>query len=379
MALIRGWRFLDSARINNIVRVLADELENRQPLVFLERTPVVDADDDEIVGKFKGQFFAADIVADDQEAVVYDTVGRFEFVANNIPNLKMGSRVSQSMINRLNRVRRNLGTQQDIRFLTDWENTLGETLITGVRQRMNALIAAMLIDDGAYDRLGIKLAGASWGTPADLKVTLTGNDRWSTDGGATANAHADFTPITDLQVMIQEIAPDVHGEMYNRITMSSKTFRFVTSSAEFQKRISGELRYSFGAGELNVRDTGMMRQLLANIIGAEIELYDGTYWERNNAGVRSRVRVLPANKVLFSNSADDMNGQAYDFANGIVTESVVAGLSSNHNGVGGEAFGPIAYYTADENLNPPDIKAWAVARGFPRKHRETCTAVYTVW
>src|SRR5574343_1608870 len=118
MALIRGWRFLDSARINRIVRTLADELEaaGMRNLLALQRTPVVNADDNEIVGKFKGQFVAADVISDDQEAAVYETVGQFEFVATEIPNLKLGSRVSQHMINRLARLRQNISGANDVKY-----------------------------------------------------------------------------------------------------------------------------------------------------------------------------------------------------------------------------------------------------------------------
>jgi len=364
--LIRGWQFLDSVKINTIVRTLADTLEQQQQLVFLNRTPIVDADDDDIVGKFSGQVFAADIIADDQEAVVYES-GKFTFVTSSIPNLKIGQRLSQGMINRLARLRRGIGQRNDLRFLTDWENTMAENLVIGIRQRINALICAMQIDALNYNRLGIKLDNATWGMPADLKVTPAVS--WDTAGSAT--------PITDMQVLANEYAPDVYGEVYNRATMSSKAFRYLTQTTEFQNRISGELRYNFGAGQLNTRDSGSMRQLLANILGMEIEIYDGTYWERSNAGTKQRTRVLPANKVILSNTQDDNNREAMDFANGVVTESIVSGLI-NEGDIGGESFGPISYYTGNTDLNPPDIRAWAVARGFPRKHREEATAVLTV-
>jgi hypothetical protein len=380
MALIRGWRFLDSVRINRVVRTLADELEaaGMRNLVALQRTPIVDADDDEIIGKFRGQFVAADVIADDQAAAVYDTVGRFEFISTNVPNIKMGSRIGQKMLDRLSRLRRNVSGANDVRFFTDWENTIAESLILGVRQRMNALICAMWLDDGDYNKYGIVLQNVSWGTPANLKVVLTGNHVWSADGGATTSAHADNTPITDLQVMLHETAPDTYGETYNRITMSSKAFRVMSGSAEFQARISGELRYNFGAGQLNVRDAGAMRQLAANILGVEVEIYDGIFYQAGNAGSRVQVRYIPENVVILSNSADDNDPNAMDFANGIVTESVVSDLVGN-GGIGGESFGPVAYYTGNTDLNPPDIRAWAVARGFPRKHRETATATLTVW
>lgn len=366
MALIRGWRFLDSVRINRIVRTLADELEaiGLRNLVALNRTPIVDADDAEIVGKFKGQFVAADVIADDQEAVTYDTVGAFEFIATNIPNLKLGSRVSQHMINRLARLRQNLSGANDVRYFTDWENTLAESLVTGVRQRMNALICAMWIDASSYDRYGIKLTNASWGTPAALKANAA--VAWGTEASAT--------PITDILTMANKTAPDTYGETYNRITMSSRAFRNMINTTEYKNLISGELRYNFQAGQMNMADYGAHRQMVANLLGMELEIYDGVFYERGNAGARTQVRYLAETKVVLSNSEDDNDPNAMDFANGVVTESIVSPLIG-HGGIGGEAFGPIAYFTGNENLNPPDITAWGVARGFPRKHRETATAV----
>lgn len=365
--LISGWRFLNNARINSIVRVLADELEFKQPLIFLGRTAVVDADDDEIVGRFTGKIFAADIIADDQEAVTYES-GAFTFVTNSIPNLKIGQRFSQTMLNRLARMKRNLGQAGDLKFFTDWENTLANNLVTGIRQRVNALICAMQIDSATYNRLGVNIQGATWGMPADLKVT----------SAVAWDDHTNATPLTDLQVLAQETAPDTYGEEYNRATMSSRAFRHLTQSVEFQNRVSGELRFNFGNGQLNIRDAGAMRNLLANIVGLEIEIYDGSYFEKNSTGNVARSRVLPSNKVLLSNTADDNNRAAMDFANGIVTESVVAGLIGDDGGIGGESFGPVSYYSGNQDLNPPDLVAWAVSRGFPRKHRVESTSVLTV-
>jgi len=365
--LISGWRFLDNARINSIVRVLADELDLQQPLLFLGRTAVVDADDDEIVGKFRGKVYAADVIADDQKAVTYE-VGKFEFVTNNIPNLKIGRRFSQGMINRLARLKRNLGQRNDVKAFTDWEQTTASYLVMGIRQRINSLICSMQIDSLNYNRLGIKLNNATWGMQQELKVTTAVG--W--------DDHTNATPLLDLQVLAQETAPDTFGISYNRATMSSVAFRHLTQSVEFQNRVSGELRYNFGNGQLNIRDAGAMRNLLANIIGMEIEIYDGSFFEQANNGVSTRSRVLPANKVLLSNTSDDNNRAVMDFANGVVTESVVAELVDQTSGIGGESFGPISYYTNNSDMNPPDLTAWAVARGFPRKHIEEATAVLTV-
>lgn len=374
MAQLKGWRFLESARINKIVRTLADELEaiGARNLIALQRTPIVNADDNEIVGKFKGQFYAADIIGDDQEALVYDTVGTFEFVTGNIPNIKMGSRISQHTIGRLARLRRNLPANNDIQFFTDWENTIAESLVTGIRQRINQLICSMWLDDGDYDRYGIILQNVSWGMPSSLKIdsATVGTENW----GAEATA----TPMNTILKLVNETAPDTYGQIYNRITMSSKAFRNMIKTTEFQNLAAGELRYNFGAGQYNLRDAGANRQMAANILGIEIEIYDGTYRTKGNTGtITKNIRYIPEDVVLLSNSGDDNDSNVMDFANGVVTESIVSDLIGQ-GGIGGESFGPLAYFTGNTDLNPPDIRAWAVARGFPRKHNEYATATISV-
>jgi hypothetical protein len=77
-------------------------------------------------------------------------------------------------------------------------------------------------------------------------------------------------------------------------------------------------------------------------------------------------------------TGDDGQSSAYDFANGIVTESIVAPLIAGAPDFGGEQVGPVAFYNGNRELNPPDLRAWAVARGFPRKHDKYATAVLTV-
>lgn len=365
--LLRGNRFLDSVKLQALVQTMADQLEMRQPHIFIERTEFVNADDAEIIAKYKGSVVAADVIADDQEALTYEG-GSYEFTTNQIPNIKHGRRINQNMINRLMRLSRNLVLKGDETFFSQWETRTAEELVKGIRDRVNALICAMQIDATSYDRLGIKLSGVGWGMPSNLKVTPAVG--WD---DATNS-----TPITDLQVMITQTGPDNYGEIFNRVTLSSRAFRYLTASVEFQNRVRGELRFNFGTGQINVNDVGHMQQLLSNILNCTVEVYDGTYWERDSkTGAKVRRKVLDNNKVLLSNTQDDNNSDAMDFANGIVTESVV-GTLVGEEGFDGEAFGPIAYWTHNPGLNPPSLIGWAVLRGFPRKHRETATAVLTV-
>jgi hypothetical protein len=172
MAILNGWRWLSSSRIKMIVQTLASRVDvSVWPLLFLDRTPVVQADDDEIVGRFTGNVLAADIIADDQEAVVYEA-GKLELVSTQIPNLKIGSRLGQATLNRMNRMRNGAILPTDENFMETWENQFAERLVFGVRQRMNALICAMMLDSLTYNRLGIQVNG-TWGMPSVLKATPT--------------------------------------------------------------------------------------------------------------------------------------------------------------------------------------------------------------
>jgi hypothetical protein len=203
--------------------------------------------------------------------------------------------------------------------------------------------------------------------PSAFKITPS--TLWSNTAG---------TPITDLLSFMGATAPEVYGEVFDRITMSRLAFRYMVATTEFGAKLAGQLRYSGSASNLNTLSQSDMVRFASDILGAEIELYDGVYYTRNANGSKAQNRYIPQNKVLLTNRADDNNSQVRDFANGIVTESIVASLVGNSQ-FGGEQVGPLSYYTGNEDLNPPDVTAWAVARGFPRKHRETSSAVFTVF
>jgi len=362
--LLSGDKVLSSLRLNQIVKDQAQELLNKQPLLFLDRTAVVDADDDEITGSFAGRVLAADIIADDQEAVVHEGFG-LTLATNNIPNIKTGTRIGQAMLNRLNRIRANRGGAGDADVFANFEQRAAANLIIGVRQRMNALICSMMLDSTVYNRLGVQING-SWGMPNDLKVTPT--NLWSD----AANA----TPITDILTLV-DYAATTYGESYDRITLSTAAFRQAIKTAEFKNLLPGLFKAAVPSTAFNALQ-GQMKGWLSDVLnGMEIEISDTKYQTRTEAGTLTTTAVQPVNKVILSSRSDDNNAATWDFANGIVTESIVAGLVGNYD-LGGEQFGPVGYYTGRPDLNPPDVRAWAVARGFPRKHRATASAVLTV-
>src|SRR5947209_6431060 len=102
---LAGWRWLESGRFNMIVQTAASKLDaTGWPMLFLDRVPMVDAFDDELVGRFTQKLLAADIVANDAEAVVQEA-GRIELLIHEIPNIKRGVRLGQALLNRLDQMR----------------------------------------------------------------------------------------------------------------------------------------------------------------------------------------------------------------------------------------------------------------------------------
>lgn len=358
--------FFSTTRITRLVQTLASELEVSQPLTFLNRTPIVPVlDDIEILGSYSGPIFAADLITEDAEAVVVDG-GRFEVNASvsSIPKIKIGNRVGEAMLRRLNQLKQGIQLAGDPSLITGWELDFATNLIKGVQHRMNALCAAMMLDNHTYDRLGVKMAG-SFGAPADLKVTV--GTKWITANAAT------MTPIADLEAIVQNAAIK-YGKNYNRADMSTLAFNKITASAEFAERVRLFQRIEPSMFTMGLYSQEALRTLFTQITGLTLNIEDAQMNVREQNGSRTQVRYLPANQVLLSSTNDDGNTGAFDFANGIVTESIVAPLINGAPDFGGEQVGPVAYYDGNISLNPPDLRCWAVARGMPRKHDKNATA-----
>lgn len=370
MAVFTQERFLSTARINRIIGTLASELEIQRPLVYLDRLPMVNAFDDELVGRFTGKIIAADIIADDQMAVVNESM-QLELITHAIPNVKRGERLGQHMLNRLKQWEEGLfrDTQGENR-LREWEMQVAENLVLGVRHRLNFMAAGMMLDDMDYSRFGIHIDSATWGMPAALKVTVS--TPWSTAASAT--------PLSDIWA-IDQVARLTYGVEFDTITMSTANFRQLVATTEFANKASIPLQAHFlvTSVALPTKDDPQMMNVAGKILGKTIVLDDAIFYEKTNAGGTVSTRYLPENKVLLSRSQDHGSGNAYDMANGVVTESIVADMIGGApEGIGGNQYGPIGYYSGRPDLNPPDITAWAVARCFPRKHVPESTAVLTV-
>lgn len=361
-----AWQLLQATRVNTIMQALQDVRQLPADLKFLGRTAIVPAVDSEIMARFTGFVTIADLVADDQQAVTYQN-SKLSFETNNVPNIKHGAAVTQAMLNQLQSIM--AGNTQDMGLFSDYENRAIDGLLTGVRQRMEALLVAMAVDGLTYNRLGIIMTNVSWGMPSDLKVTPS--TPWSTAGSAT--------PVSDIW-SVRLTAQTRYGQTFNRATMSTAAFQYMIATTEFQTKARMYLAPNVSFVNLDTANLEAMRALAGNVLGMEIEIYDSRYWYQTPSGTLESAPYLPIVKVVLSNTADDNDPTCCDFANGVTTESIVASLAETNivGNLGGPMRGPIAYATANPTLNPPNITYWGVARGFPRKHRLQCQAVLTV-
>jgi hypothetical protein len=366
--------FVHAVRLNRFTQTLASQLETAAPLVYLNRTPLVnEIDQMEILNSYSGPIFTADLITNDAEAVVVEG-GRMEMTAriSAIPNIKIGESVGQGMLEKLTQMQQGIQLEGQADLITGWELNLAQKLVTGVRRRMNHLCAAMRLDGVAYDKMGVQI-NAGFGTPSTLKQTMIGNRQWTTGNVTT------MRPIEDLQYMTQSVAP-LQGKAYNRVTMATTTFQLIIACDEFAERVRLLFQLQPDQFSINTYDVANMRLLFERVTGLVLELEDATHAVRNSNGTATTSRYLPANKVILSNSNDDNDTTAFDFANTIVDETVIAPLSSTApQFAGGPQVGPVAYYWVPPSLNPPRVTAFAVAKGWPRLHDKLAHAILTVF
>lgn len=360
-------RLLQATRVNTIMQALQDTREMPSNLVWSQRINDVPALDDEIMARFVGRLQIADLIADDQAAVVYQA-GKFNFESTAVPNLKHGVAMTQSMINQLRSLQGRV--TNDMGIFSAYENRTIDGLLTGVRWRKEALFLAMLTDGLSYDRLGIKMTNVSWGMPSDLKVTP--GTTWDTAGSAT--------PVADI-LAVKLIGSARYGVNFDRVSMTTTDFRYMVATTEFQNKAKLYLQANLSFTNIALANLAQMQTLAEATLGMTIELNDGRYWTQAADGTQTSAAFHPVGKVILTDSANDNNDAAWDFANGIVTESIVADLVATGmiGDLGGPQYGPVAYATlANPQLNPPGLTYWGVSRGFPRKHLLQASAVLTV-
>ncbi|HBY59058.1 MAG TPA: hypothetical protein DEH78_04510, partial [Solibacterales bacterium] len=205
--------------------------------------------------------------------------------------------------------------------------------------------------------------------PSDLNVTPgTG---WDTAGSAT--------PVSDI-LTVKRLAQIRYGVTYDRVTMSTQAFMYMIATTEFQNKARNFIPANVSFTNIATENLQAMQNLAERTLGMTIELYDARYWYQTPAGAVASAPYLPIVKVILSSTQDDNDPTAADFANGVVTESIVGSLASTAmvGNLGGARRGPIAYATVPPDLNPPNVTYWGVARGFPRLHRKQMSACLTI-
>ena len=376
--------YFNSVRVNGILQsLIQDPRLLPAPMVWRSRIPSKPAPAEEIMARFYGTLLIADMIADDAKAGVYDQ-GTFQTETNKVPNFKIGIRMNQSMLNTLMRLQRyGGGDGMDQAMFQDWQNQSLLNALYGVELRKEQVRIAMLMDEMTYDRLGIKMTGVTWGMYSDLKTTV-GTD-WS---------NPNSTPLSDIQTQ-RRLARIRYGKNFTRMTLSTAALQYAVNTTQFINQAK-----TFGFGMFNgvpspaipLQSDGTMKTILSRLISGadaeaggggqfDIEIDDRRFWTQDSTGLTTNTPLQPITKVILTDSADDGNTNVWDFAQDIVTESVLMGLAPLSMVGGGlpMSYGPIGYVTlSDLQANPPGLVHWAVDRGFSRRKQLQCSACLTV-
>ncbi len=294
-------------------------------------------------------------------------VAQEDKIPSPIPTIKMGATVGRSIVKRA-------VEGKDEELLNDWRNRMADRLVSGIQQRMNILLCSQECGDE--------------NTPSDLKQETS--LPWS-------NKQA--TPIKDIRAFTRN-ANSAHGAAFNRITIATSALSDVFNTAEFEL---AKQQYLALMDEEDQHNFLQDVDILMNLTRMSVEIEDSHYREKGSNGLTKMIRVLPKDKVIFSNSRKDNNSLVADFALGILTEGL--------HGMG-QKYSPIAFveskkYTDEEieeeirmirnllrikNATHAEIDAeeqiirefndkvivWGVVRGNARRHDPIYTGCLTV-
>lgn len=359
-----GNLWLDNTVIADIVESQQQQAERRRPRRYLDRVPLVPADDEEITAIWTANRIAADLVAPNQAARVV-SAGSMLFNVSELPNIKLGTRLNQQDINRMERLqtRQQAGLAGAEAVFMFWDSIVRERR-EGVLDRLNALACSMLIGTANYDRLGVQVA-SNFLMPANLRIT-------------TPKLWSDTTalPINDIQLM-KQFTEFTYGWVPNRMTITRTDWTNMLNTTQILNL--GQRFIGIPAtNAVNVADWGLMMKFISAEAGVEIELEDHAYRTEESEGSVNLHRDLPNGTVLFTNSGDDNDRRMFDIGNAPITEAVVARLANMNVDLGGQTRGPAVFATAPTELNPPDITVWGVQRAWPRRKQLCCSSVLIV-
>lgn len=368
--MANNWDILAVGPLNAILQELRDVREIPQNLRFLNRIAVREATDGELMGRFRGDVLISDIIFEGARAVVKNT-DRFTTETFKIPKIKHGVLIDEEMSTLLYRITNGGGIAGDRSYFENYVVRKEADILLGIRQRLNAMVVAMLLDSFSYSMGGVVITNASWGVPAQFKSTPS--VLWSS---TTA------TPITDISAQVQSDL-ETYGEERNRITLSTKVLRYIFATDEFKNKAQLYAMMTFPTGAFPLtQELGPQINILQTILGMAIETEDSRYWDMLPDGRIVSAPYLPPNKVILSNTADDNSEAAAFLGNAIVQETVlgsIADVGGVEGRFGGPSVGPVSYSVAGYGMNPPDVTIWGVQKAWPVRVRPGLTSVLTVY
>lgn len=361
---------LAQTRIQGIIDEISDVRQQPEQLLWVNRIPSVPALDEEILGRYTNRTMIADLVAEDQVAVVR-APQPIRLTQTKIPKLKHGEKITEKQLGLMSRIESNLASARERSIFDDYITNSLMLLKLGVLHRMEAIHNAMLMDSFSYNKLGLIISGVGWGMPSDLKVTI--GTAWSTSATAT--------PVADI-LAVRRVGREKYGIDLNRVTLTTTDFLEMIQTVEF-RAVASALRgwdlTAAGGTVLPVNNMDLQLRVASQVLGGMIvEINDRQYWDESLYGVQAASNYQTVGKIVLTTTAADNNPQYWDWANGEIIEALVDAMFGGAMAMESGMEGPLAYATVgDPNLNPPGPLLWGVGRGFTRKHKEAASAVLT--
>lgn len=361
-------QILDNLRYTKIVKDFAVQQEEAKPLTFLNRVKEVEVFNElDIIAKITKGTVAANLVLNDAKAVVvqppkYQVTPRlFE-----VPNLKIGTRVNQNDLEEYDKRKKMHPEMPEFR---DWELSLAEQGVDGIRMLQNVMCLGMMLDSFSYDRFNVSTS-STFGMPNDLKVTLTGADQITMANLSTA------TPIDTIQALNYH-AQITYGITYDHVDMSPELFQILIKTDEFKEklRFARQLPDNVPVPIAQFDLEGAKAQF-TEASGFTVNLESKNVRYEDNDGGITTSRLFPVNKILLSSKNDWNTGDAYDFGVTVPSEAKFSALDDTVPTLP-QVPGIVSYYTFEPSYNPPSYVAWSVKKGYPRKNVLESTAVIT--
>lgn len=374
---LNRYSMLAQANIQRVVNQLVDIREFPEQLGILTRVPVINAEQDEVLLRFRGRVFAASILSDTGRAPARPGP-EMTLSQSTLPRLGHKIPLTAKQYELLARIEENVAGSRDADRLRIGISQQLADLVEGIRVRWATMAYGMQLGSFAYTTHGKVKATIAWDNfPSALQLDVSGvsTTRWS--------AASTATPVADIQSLIKT-GKTVYGVIYDQIEMSQTAFDNMIRTTEFK----GLVQSLFAVGQvtgsgiaLPFNNTELMKPMAQQILGVKnIIINDWTYNELGEDGQTiSLNRYMPVNKVILSSMSHNGNDGVHDIANTEVLESMAGMVPGMVGEATGGPFGPYGYVAAASLTgDPPGLELHARAVSLPRRHFDAASAVITV-